>query len=294
MSKLINEVWINALRDIVHYGDLVEPQSFSAVAAGGSTLELTPRLISVNMRSPVLTIGSRKLNYKFAAAEAHHILSGDDRVSTLEPYCKAISKYSDDGVSFFGAYGPKIIGQLEYVVRKLAYDIHTRQAGLVIWRENPPDTKDLPCTVAMFAQVRREVLDLHVFMRSSDVWMGLPYDVINFSLVAHLMCCELNVNSTFKHTYDLVVSPGTLHVTAASSHVYSANLDKACECLAEYRLYRYDESNMDTGRYMFNSEFKSEPTDPRLYTNKAELFKVLSSAMNSVEPVGFNFLTDFL
>jgi thymidylate synthase len=175
-------------------------------------------------------VRERKLSYQFMAAEAFWILSGDDTVAGIAPWNQAISKFSDNGVEFFGAYGPKIAGQLDYVVNTLVNDPDSRQAGLTIWRENPPQTRDVPCTIAVFFSIRGGKLHASVFMRSSDAWLGLPYDVFNFSMLSHLVCCRLN------HALNLTptegVTPGDLHLMMASSHLYARDLDHVELCLA--------------------------------------------------------------
>jgi thymidylate synthase len=98
-------------------------------------------------------------------------LSGDDKVATISPYNGRIADFSDDGMKFFGAYGPKIIAQLPFILDKLRKDPMSRQAGLTIWRESRRSPKDVPCTVAMFFSVRDGKLNNHVFMRSSDAWL---------------------------------------------------------------------------------------------------------------------------
>ncbi len=206
-----SRTWLQLLADIMNNGDHACPR-------GLPTKELCQKTIVVDTRFPVLTIKERALNYQFMAAETYWILSGDDRVATIEPFNKNIVKYSDNGTTFFGAYGPKIVGQLDYVVEKLDADHDTRQAGLTIWRENPPATKDTPCTVAIFFNLRGSNLNCHVFMRSSDVWLGVPYDVFTFSMLTHLVCAKLNErDSLFK------ILPGTLYLTAVSSHLYESN-----------------------------------------------------------------------
>jgi len=195
---------------------------------GKLTKELPQHTLVVDMRRPVVTSPARKLSYQFMAAEAYWILSGDDTVAGIAPYNKHIAEFSDDGVKFFGAYGPKIRGQLNYVVAKLLSDPDTRQAGLTIWRENPPLTKDVPCTVAIFANIRNMALNLHVFMRSSDAWLGVPYDVFNFSMLSYLICARLNEARPGQVT----IMPGQLHLTAASSHLYEHNWLTARECLS--------------------------------------------------------------
>ena len=89
---------------------------------------------------------------------------------------------------------------------------------------------DLPAAemVAIFFAIRSGKVNAHVFMRSSDVWLGVPYDVFNFSMLGHLVCSLLNEH---RPPVDYI-SPGTLFLTAASSHLYEVNWDDAKLCLA--------------------------------------------------------------
>lgn len=218
-----NTVWVRALEDVLKNGSIVSPR-------GQKTKEIMQRSIEVDMRHCVLTVPERKLSYQFMAAEAYWILSGDDKVSGIAPWNKHISQFSDNGVSFFGAYGPKIIKQIPYVVKKLCEDPDTRQAGLTIWRECPPKTKDVPCTIALFFNIRNGELNCNAFMRSSDLWLGLPYDVFNFSMLSYLICAELNAAS-LEDTFHPLVTPGALYLTAASSHLYEKNFEAAYNCI---------------------------------------------------------------
>jgi thymidylate synthase len=237
-----NATWCTTLQNLLTTGQPVNPR-------GIATRELPQGTIVVDMRYPVLTTQERKLSYRFMAAEAYWILSGDNTVSGIAPWNNNIERFSDDGETFFGAYGPRIVSQLDYVVDKLRFDPDTRQAGLTIWRENPPATKDVPCTVAMFVQLRDSKLNLHVFMRSSDVWLGLPYDVFSFSMLGHLICTRLNegVPKT-----GMLISPGTLHLTAASSHLYETNVDAAQAVLAAHNAIG-DNQSITTPEFMYKS-----------------------------------------
>lgn len=215
MFQSATDAWIALLSDTLDRGVLVSPR-------GRNTKELLHRTIEVDMRKPVIMAEDRRLNYRFMAAEAYWILTGDNTVDGIARYNSHIAQFSDDGKTFFGAYGPRIAAQVNYVVSKLLEDPLSRQAGLTIWRENPPTTKDVPCTVAMFFNIRDWRLNCHVFMRSSDQWLGVPYDIFNFSCVAYMICCRLNLSSQ-----DTDIRPGTLYLTAASSHLYETNWDAA-------------------------------------------------------------------
>lgn len=219
MSKkhTMNKVWFRAIHETLAHGNLISPRHLV-------TMEILQRTLAVDMRWPVLTIPERKLSYQFMAAEAYWIITGDNRVKTIAPYNKNISQFSDDGEVFFGAYGPKVVDQLGYVISKLISDPDSRQAGLTIWRENPPTSKDIPCTIAIFFSIRNSKLNCHTFMRSSDLWLGVPYDIFTFSMLGHIVCGFLN------HGPD-VISPGMLYLTAASSHLYERDFDKVADCV---------------------------------------------------------------
>lgn len=210
--------WITTL-NLVLQGRGVSPR-------GQLTKELPQHTVEVDMRHPVLAVPARKLSSKFLAAEAYWILSGDDSVSGIRPWNEHIAQFSDDGEHFFGAYGPRVVDQLPYVVATLLRDRDSRQAVITTWREKPPVTKDVPCTICFEFLIRDGKLNLHVFMRSSDVWLGLPYDCFNFSMLAHLVCCRLNIAAANLDNQQYV-TPGTLYLTAGSSHLYERDFEKA-------------------------------------------------------------------
>lgn len=219
------KAWLQHVNNIVTFGYDVSPR-------GKLTKELPQLTMIVDMREPVLQVPGRALSFQFMAAEAYWILTGDDRVETIAPYNKNIAQFSDDGIRYFGAYGPKIMDQVDFVVEKLRDDPSSRQAIITIWREKPPVTKDVPCTIAMAFSIRDGKVNCHVFMRSSDGWLGVPYDVFNFSMVAHYVTARLNECVGLEPHLE----PGNLFLTAASAHVYEPHIGPINEILKDYEL----------------------------------------------------------
>lgn len=230
----INLVWLRGLNKLLNDGIVTAPR-------GQRTTELPQVTYVIDMRAPVLTIRERKLNYRFMANEASWIIHGDNRVSSIAGTNSKIAEFSDDGETFFGAYGPKWVSQRDYVVKKLVADGSTRQAGVTLWRENPPETKDVPCTIALFFQLRNKLLNCHAFMRSSDIWLGLPYDMFNFSMLSHEVCALINTAACLPNPQHVdgtaSVAPGLLYLTAASSHLYDAHRRKAEELVSSTLLH---------------------------------------------------------
>lgn len=216
--QLINatEAWVRLLTTVLLTGKIVKPR-------GKITKEILGCQTVISMANPVVLVSKRKLGYHFMAAEAAWIMSGDNRVSTIAPYSKEISKFSDDGERFFGAYGPKIIDQISYVVQTLSNDPDSRQAVITIWRPNPPKTKDVPCTISAQWIIRDKKLHCVMNMRSSDVWLGVPYDWFNFSMISLGILVMLNRRLDLNGLYDL----GNLYFNAASQHLYEENFERA-------------------------------------------------------------------
>jgi thymidylate synthase len=212
--------WVKDLEHIFKYGTVTSPR-------GMKVYEVVGYKSTLDMNRPIIFNKKRKLGYKFMAAEAAWILSGDDKVSTIAPYSKDISQFSDDGEKFFGAYGPKVVDQLGYTIAKLVEDRDTRQAVVNIWRESPPESRDIPCTLSLQWLVRNSELHCVATMRSSDLWLGHPYDVFNFSAISFYILLWLRKNN-------IQVNLGDLHLTAGSKHIYERNVEMVGEIVNDY------------------------------------------------------------
>lgn len=219
MNIDFNSTWLNAIDYIMENGSVIRPQD-------GASVEVLHETFRVDMRTPVLTIPQRHLDYQFMAAGAYWMLLGDNRIKTIEPYKSSIAALSDDGATLYSAYGPRVMSQLYYIVRKLEEDRYTREAGLTIWSESPKESKSPPCAVSVFFSKKNSKLNCHVFMRSLDMWSGFLYDTFNFSMLSHLVCSIINKDGGS----NVITEPGTLYLTSVSSHLYQHDFNSAAKC----------------------------------------------------------------
>jgi thymidylate synthase len=208
----MDPVWLGLLHEVIYSGRRIAPR-------GLPTYEIIGSQITVSATRPIVTVAGRKMGYRFLAAEAAWILSGDDRLKTIVPFSKRMADFSDDGITLFGSYGKKLVEQLEYVVRTLRTDPDSRQAVVNIWREIPPKTKDVPCTLSVQFLIREGRLHAVVSMRSSDVWLGVPYDIPSAAMMAAYVFLHL------PDRCDLAL--GNVYQTAGSRHLYERDLDSA-------------------------------------------------------------------
>lgn len=156
----------------------------------------------------------RRVSRRVAAAEAVQLIGGFSRPELLPA---SFDRFKEDDGRFWGAYGVRIGGQLADVTRKLRSDRDSRQAVITLW--NPaldnvePRKRDHPCTVALGFRIIQDELRMNVVMRSSDAWLGIPYDFFQFTQLqlslAHL----------------IGVAPGRYTHTTWSLHLYEEHME---------------------------------------------------------------------
>jgi thymidylate synthase len=207
--------YVNLVKHVAHSGTPV-------TSRGLATRELTAvSLIFPNVLNPLLPVGvGRGVNARLAAIEALQLISGiqrHDLIQVVTPGFESVLVDQDN--PDYGAYGPRIIEQVGDCVDILHTDSTTRRAVITIWNEKDlTHHGDRPCTVFLQFLVRDNgfgpALELHSYMRSQDVWLGVPYDIFMFSQLQHTVAFILG----------LPVGQLAHHVT--SLHIYETDLSK--------------------------------------------------------------------
>lgn len=224
-----SEVWLDLLDKIVHSGEVIEPR-------GIKTTELLCNTSVIDMNFPIVDIKERDVSYSFMFAEAWWILSGKDDVASLKKYAPSISQYSDNGINFSGAYGPRVVSQIQYVVSTLCKDVCSRQAIIEIWKPYPGPSKDIPCTLSLQFLIRNGKINCVATMRSSDAWIGFIYDVFVFSCITSYIMMIIN------DSCDADFEIGYLYLTAGSQHLYDKNYRSALEIMEKELSNSYEVS----------------------------------------------------
>lgn len=155
------------------------------------------------------------LSRRFAIAELMAYVAGWEDVRWLAHFNKNIAQFSDNGIVFSGAYGPRMQEQIARVLFMLREDPHSRQAVVQIFTKNdliPCDgkvSKDIPCNTMFQLQVVGGLLNMTIYQRSCDLVWGLPYDHFSFTCLLYLLAKELELE------------PGVVVRHIANAHVYS-------------------------------------------------------------------------
>ena len=126
--------------------------------------------------------------------------TGRDDVEFISKFSSFWKHISDDGVTNRSAYGAIVFNrygfdQVAQVVDTLKRDPNSRRAIINFNVPNPKrfETKDEICTIALVFELRDGKLDCTGIMRSNDVWLGTPYDVVFFTELQKHIANELGV-----------------------------------------------------------------------------------------------------
>ena len=166
---------------------------------------------------------------------------------------------SNYGYLIFHRKNDKGYTQFQHAYNMLSRSLDTKKAVMVLYG---PDhaymSNDNPCT--MFVEFHtvyrgsehdRRQLDMSVYMRSSDVWFGLPYDVPFFRAVQHTMCSLLRKKHPDLEIGLYVHSAANMHVYWRNVEAYNANLERReltsmeriqcyAKCMYQFRTVLYN------------------------------------------------------
>lgn len=171
---------------------------------------------------------SRKpaINPAFAIVESFWILAGRNDAKLVNFWNPALPRFAGATDCYPGAYGHRLrkhyeLDQIEAAFKALSADPNGRQVMLQIWDprtdaplpDGTPAAADIPCNICALIKVRDGRLEWLQLLRSNDLFRGLPYNFVQFTILQEIMAGWLGL--------DL----GSYNHVADSLHVYETDLD---------------------------------------------------------------------
>lgn len=157
----------------------------------------------------VLFFPERDANPYFHFMESLWMMAGRRDVAWISQFSSNIANYSDDGVTFHGAYGARwrnwfppaegdrqygdgVVDQLETIASLLRQNRDDRRVVLQMWDASSDlgmNGKDFPCNlICTFRISPYGKLDMTVFNRSNDmIWGAYGANAVHFSVLQEVM-----------------------------------------------------------------------------------------------------------
>ena len=184
--------------------------------------------------------GLRQLHPGTAAAEVAWFLSGERSTAWLKRHCAIWEKFVEEGTDIVGAaYGYRwrrhfARDQVALALATLAVDPSDRRVYVSAWdpgRDGLGEpSKNVPCPLGFTLSMTQSPggltghYELHstLTIRSSDVFVGLPYDVMGHAILMDVLRASLPQTVTL----------GTMTVALGHPHLYRVHEQLASEALA--------------------------------------------------------------
>jgi len=186
------------------------------------TISVFGRQLRFDLREGFPAVTTKKLAWKACVGELLWFIEGssDERrlaeITHGDPKGKvtiwtpnALAPYWKPKATFEGDLGRVYGVQLANLIDGLKNDPNGRRHILSAWNVSELDQMALPpCHVmSQFYVNKKKELSCHMYQRSVDVFLGLPFNIASYALLTHLLAqvCDLKVG-------ELIISTGDTHI----------------------------------------------------------------------------------
>jgi thymidylate synthase len=178
---------------------------------------------------PLLT--TKKLHIRSILIELLWFLKGDTNVRWLQDNKVSIwDEWAKEDGDLGPVYGKqwrrweapdgREIDQISQLIELIKNDPASRRQIVSAW--NPADLHLMalaPCHCLFQTQVAAGKLNLQMYQRSADVFLGVPFNIASYALLTHMLAQQCNLE------------PGTFVWTGGDCHLYSNHFEQAREQL---------------------------------------------------------------
>lgn len=191
--------------------------SISEAGRDGRTSEVLHAALSLSdPRQRWIASREPAMNPAFALAEVVWIVQGREDSAFLNYFNPLLPDFAGNGPTYYGAYGHRLrhkfgLDQLKQAAAALRSNSESRQIVLQIWDtgsdlpldDGVPRARDVPCNLLAMLKVRHGRLEWTQVMRSNDLLLGLPHNIVQFTSLQEVMAGWLGLEvGTYNHLSD--------------------------------------------------------------------------------------------
>jgi thymidylate synthase len=246
-------------------GDVLENGAQKGDRTGTGTVSVFGRQFRHDLSKGFPLLTTKKLHFKSIVNELIWFLGGDTNVKWLnENGVKIWNEWATEEGDLGPVYGKQwtawptkdggTINQIDYVVNALKTNPNSRRILFHGWNvEYLPDEKVSPqenarqgkmalppCHLLYQFYVVNNKLSAHLFIRSSDSFLGLPYNTASLACLTHMLAqqCDLDVG-------EIVISLSDVHIYSNHMEQVKTQIAREPRQLPELKLLRKPASIYD-------------------------------------------------
>lgn len=258
--------------------DIIENGAAKGDRTGTGTTSVFGRQIRHNLAHGFPLLTTKKLHFKSIANELIWFLTGNTNVRWLNEHGVSIwNEWATETGELGPVYGKQwtawptkdggSINQIDYVVQTLKTNPNSRRILFHGWNPEylPDESKSPvqnaeaglmalpPCHLLYQFYVANGKLSSQLYIRSSDSFLGLPYNIASLALLTHMLAQQCDLVP-----HEIVVSIGDLHAYANHMEQIQMQLTRSPRALPHLKILRRPDSIYE---YRFE-DFQIEGYDP--------------------------------
>jgi thymidylate synthase len=194
---------------------------------GTGTLSVFGHQMRFDLSQGFPLVTTKKLHLRSIIIELLWFLRGDTNVKWLQERRVSIwDEWANESGDLGPVYGKQWrdwegpggvhIDQIAQLMELIRGDPASRRQIVSAW--NPADNPKMalaPCHCLFQTQVAAGRLNLQLYQRSADLFLGVPFNIASYALLTHMLARECGLE------------PGTFVWTGGDVHLYSNHLDQA-------------------------------------------------------------------
>ena len=207
--------------------EILEQGARKSDRTGTGTLSVFGRQLRFGLQESFPLLTTKKLHLKSILYELLWFLRGDTNVRWLQERNVSIwNEWADESGDLGPVYGKqwrhwesadgRHIDQIANLVDLIRKDPFSRRQIVTAW--NPGEIHRMalaPCHCLFQTQVAAGRLNLQLYQRSADLFLGVPFNIASYALLTHMLARECGL------------APGVFVWTGGDVHLYSNHLDQA-------------------------------------------------------------------
>jgi thymidylate synthase len=194
---------------------------------GTGTLSVFGHQMRFDLADGFPLVTTKKLHLRSIVIELLWFLKGDTNVRYLKENKVSIwDEWADENGDLGPVYGKqwrdwegpdgRRIDQVANLIQQINTNPASRRQIVSAWNPAEIDRMALaPCHCLFQTQVANGRLNLQLYQRSADVFLGVPFNIASYALLTHMLAQQCGLE------------PGTFVWTGGDCHLYSNHLDQA-------------------------------------------------------------------
>ncbi len=213
--------YLNLMQDVLNNGDVKSDRT------GTGTLSVFGRQMRFDLSQGFPLVTTKKCHLRSIIYELLWFLKGETNIKYLQDHGVRIwNEWADDAGNLGPVYGAqwrawrnadgKAIDQISQVIEQIKTNPDSRRLIVSAWNVGELDQMALmPCHAFFQFYISNGKLSCHLYQRSCDVFLGLPFNIASYALLTLMVAQQCDLK------------PGDFVWTGGDTHLYSNHLEQA-------------------------------------------------------------------